>query len=146
MEKQKFGAIYEAQCHVVGDIFRERALKLWQDVKASEWGDTVDNWFVPEENRKEAERRVHFVNEMLKKYTKMFHSKQKVYHFIHNLNAQLKKKEERLKFLKNQVAMDFVDTETEITALEEEIKEIQEIKYLIKNSKSYFTAPHFSST
>ena len=136
--------IYDAQMLLVEKVFKDRNQQLWEDLQASKAYETAYNLAIPYENWEEAERRVRFVDGVLKKYSKQFHSRIKVYAFVHNLNSRLKKLEERKAFLDSQVAMEFLDVTDEKKQIDAEIEEIHGIKNLLENSKTYFKEVYFS--
>ncbi len=126
----RFGAQYEMSCSDLGRLLRKKVDALWDDL----WVTKNNLWEVhrevPQVNWSEAERRVKFMNAFMKKYNRMLHSSQKVYVLVHQINEKLKK----IQANQGQVEMDFMAACQE--ADEAEIKELMEIKKMIKSLSS----------
>lgn len=110
-------------------ILNRESQRLWEDIQAV---DDPMAYFVPEENRAEARKRIEYVDRMLKKHQNMFNSRWPVDYLYGNLLRHLKAMQP------NQMRMDGV-----LDNQEQEIKEIRILmNEVLKDPRQFFDEPH----
>ena len=101
--------------------------KLWEDI------DAVDDpraYYIPPENKKEAKLRIEFIDQMLKKHSRMFNSRQPVDYLYGNLERH------KGKLHPEQITIPGVKSDAD------EVKEIDILVEAMKDPKWFFDEPH----